>query len=103
MTTTIVNDALVKIDYVVTAAEYLLEEMKTRQDGLLSEEAIAEKVRTIMDDYDFRMMVLRYLKDEYAEGLCREVAFFVMQKIDNDIEAFINDRVAKALEAQTRQ
>lgn len=103
MTTTIVNDALVKIDHVVTAAEYLLEEMKTRQEGLLGEEAIAEKVKTIMDDYDFRMMVLRYLKDEYAEGLCREVAFFVMQKIDNDIEAFINDRVAKALEAQTRQ
>lgn len=103
MTTTIVNDALVKIDHVVTAAEYLLEEMKTRQEGLLSEETITEKVKMTMNDYDFRMMVLRYLKDEYAEGLCREVAFFVMQKIDDDIEAFINDRVAKALETQTRQ
>lgn len=103
MTTTTVNDALVKIDNVLTAAEYLLEEMKTRQDGLLSEEAMTEKVKMIMSDYDFRMMILRYLKDEYGEGLCREVSFFVMSKIDADIEAFINDRVARALEAQTRQ
>lgn len=103
MTTTTVNDALVKIDNVLTAAEYLLEEMKTRQDGLLSEEAITVKVKMIMNDYDFRMRILHYLKEEYGEGLCREVAFFVMNKIDADIEAFINDRVARALETQTSQ
>lgn len=99
MTTTTVNDALVKLDNVITAANYLLEELQTRQNILLKEDNIEEKVKGVMDTYEFRDMIVRYIRNEYGEGICREVAFYVMERIDSDIEAFINDRVNKALVA----
>jgi hypothetical protein len=50
-----------------------------------------------MAEYDFQNSISRYFNNNYGEGLTREVAFNVMRQIDNDIEAFINDRVNKAL------
>ena len=99
MTTTIVNDALVKLDNVVGAANYLLEELQTRQDNLLNEESVMERTKEVMNSYDYRDMICSYIRNQYGEGICREVAFYVMERIDSDIEAFINDRVNKALVA----
>lgn len=98
MTTTTVNDALVQFDNLLNAANYLLEELETRKNQIASQENILEKVKEEMDTASFRNRIVNYIQNEYGEGLNREVAFTVMRKIDSDIEAFINDRVDKALE-----
>jgi hypothetical protein len=98
MTTTTVNDALVQFDNLLNAANYLLEELETRKNQIASQENILEKVKEEMDTNSFRNRIVNYIQHEYGEGLNREVAFTVMRKIDSDIEAFINDRVDKALE-----
>ena len=98
MTTTTVNDALVQFDNLLNAAKYLLEEIETHKNQICSQENILEKVKEEMDTNLFRNRIASYIQNEYGEGLNREVAFTVMSKIDSDIEAFINDRVNKALE-----
>ena len=98
MTTTTVNDALVQFDNLLNAANYILEELETRKNQLTSQENLLEKVKEEMDTMSFRNRIVSYVQSEYGEGLNREVAFTVMREIDSDIEAFINDRVNKALE-----
>jgi hypothetical protein len=103
MTTTTVNDALVKLDNVIEAANYLLDELQTRKNQLLQKENLFEEVKTQMNSEDFMRDVTYYIRNGYGNGICREVAFYVMERIDTDIEAFINDRVTKALAEATSQ
>lgn len=98
MTTTTVNDALVQLDNVITAANYVLEELQTRKNELLQKSSILTEVKEQMNTSDFRDDIAHYIRHHYGRGLCREVAFIVMEQIDADIEAFINDRVNKALQ-----
>lgn len=103
MTTTTVNDALVKLDNVIEAANYILEELQTRKNQLAQKENLLEEVKNQMNSDEFMRDVTQYIRTGYGNGICREVAFYVMERIDSDIEAFINDRVAKALaEANTQ-
>lgn len=103
MTTTTVNDALVKLDNVIEAANYILEELQTRKNQLLQKENLFEEVKTQMNSDRFMQDVTHYIRNGYGNGICREVAFYVMERIDADIEAFINDRVTKAIaEANTQ-
>ena len=97
MTTTTVNDALVKLDNVIEAANYLLEELQTRKSQFLQKENILDEVKAQMNTIDFKDELSYYIRNGYGNGICREVAFYVMERIDADIEAFINDRVSKAL------
>lgn len=97
MSTTTVNDALVKLDNVIEAANYLLEELQTRKSQLLQKENILDEVKAQMNTIDFKDDLSYYIRNGYGNGICREVAFYVMERIDADIEAFINDRVSKAI------
>lgn len=97
MTTETVNDALVKLDNVITAANYILEELQTRKNQLLQKDNLVEEVKAAMDSSSFRDDVIYHIRNNYGSGIAREVAFFVMERIDSDIEAFINDRVNKAI------
>ena len=101
MTTTTVNDALVQLDNLINAANYLIEELETRKDQITSKENILEEVKKEMDTNWFRRQVIDTIRYDYGSGICREVAFYVMERIDADIEAFINDRVDKAISAGT--
>jgi len=101
MTTTTVNDALVQLDNLINAANYLIEELETRKDQITSKENILEEVKKEMDTNWFRRQVIDTIRHDYGSGICREVAFYVMERIDADIEAFINDRVDKAISAGT--
>jgi hypothetical protein len=103
MTTTTVNDALVKLDNVIEAANYILEELQTRKSQLLQKENILDEVKSQMNTSDFKEDISYYIRNGYGNGICREVAFYVMERIDADIEAFINDRVSKALAEATNQ
>jgi hypothetical protein len=103
MSTTTVNDALVKLDNVIEAANYLLEELQTRKSQLLQKENILDEVKAQMNTIDFKDDLSYYIRNGYGNGICREVAFHVMERIDADIEAFINDRVSKALAEATNQ
>jgi len=103
MTTTTVNDALVKLDNVIEAANYILEELQTRKSQLLQKENILDEVKSQMNTSDFKEDISYYIRNGYGNGICREVAFYVMERIDADIEAFINDRVSKALTEATSQ
>jgi hypothetical protein len=96
--TVTVNDNLHKVDNILNALNYLLEEVQTRKNEMINPSTISSTVKSEMDTYEFRETIRRHVVNEYGEGLCREVAFKVMQQIDNDIEAFITNRVNKALE-----
>jgi hypothetical protein len=87
----------VKLDNVIEAANYLLEELQTRKSQLLQKENILDEVKAQMNTIDFKDDLSYYIRNGYGNGICREVAFYVMERIDADIEAFINDRVSKAI------
>lgn len=102
MTTTTINDNLVKIDNVLTALNYLLEEVQTRKDELIKDinsSNLSSIVKAEMETIDFMNRMCYFIRNEYGSGITREVAFHVMRQIDSDIEAFINDRVNKALQS----
>jgi len=103
MTTTTVNDALVKLDNIITAANYLLEEIQTRKDSLVNSESVKATVKEQMNTREFLDDISYYVRNNYASNIHKDVAFHVMEQIDADIEAFINDRVKKALEQQTAE
>lgn len=96
--TVTVNDNLHTVDNILNALNYLLEEVQTRKNELINASNISSAVKSEMDTYEFREIIRRYIINDYGDGLCREVAFKVMEQIDNDIEAFITNRVNKALE-----
>jgi len=83
----------------LTALNYLLEEVQTRKEQIVNSIDVGEKVRNEINTRRFKDELFYYIRNEYGEGLCREVAFMVMERIDDDIEAFINSRVNKALAA----
>lgn len=98
MTSTInVNDNLVQFNNLLTALNYLLEEVQVRKEEVVKTTDIEGKVIDRMNSRDFKDQIISYIRNEYGEGLYQEVAFMVMEKIDNDIEAFLNARVDERL------
>jgi hypothetical protein len=96
--TVTINDNLHKVDNILTALNFILEEVQTRKDQLTNTENLQSIVKENMEQYNFVDQVSRHFNQNYGDGLCREVAFNVMERIDADIEKFIEDRVNKALE-----
>lgn len=96
--TVTINDNLHKVDNILTALNFILEEVQTRKDQLTNTENLQSIVKENMEQYNFVDQVSRHFNRNYGDGLCREVAFNVMERIDADIEKFIEDRVNKALE-----
>jgi hypothetical protein len=95
--TTTINDNLFQFDNLLTGLNYLLEEVQTRKEDAFKAEDIAAKIRERMDEVTYRRSLAQTITRDYGEGLFQEVAFLVMEKIDNDIEAFINARVDERL------
>jgi hypothetical protein len=98
MATTTINDALVELDKLIDATNYLLEELNTRKDKFLTED-LATEIKTQMEGEHFKRELYSYMKNGYGAGICREVAHYVMENIDNSIEKFINSRVETAMQA----
>jgi len=95
--TTTINDNLFQFDNLLTGLNYLLEEVQTRKEDAFKAEDIAAKIRERMDEVTYRRSLAQTITRDYGEGLFQEIAFLVMEKIDNDIEAFINARVDERL------
>jgi hypothetical protein len=95
--TVTINDNLIRFDSLLTALNYLLEEVQTRKDDVLQHVDVDSKVKTHLDSASFKHELINLIRDNYGEGLYQEVAFLVMEKIDNDIAAFINARVDERL------
>lgn len=95
--TVTVNENLVKFDNLMKALDYLVQEVETRKDQFLSTENINEELKNVVESDSFRRSFFNYICDSCVDGIVREVAFYVMEKIDDSIEEFINDRVSKAL------
>lgn len=93
-----INDNLLKIENLITALNFLHEEIQTRNNEFLkgiNNDLIVEKLKDLINnDYNFRYRFIRFIRDEYgSNNLVKDVAFAVMEKIDEDIEAFVNARV----------
>lgn len=97
MTTVTVNDSLVKLDNVLTALNYLLEEVETRKNTIMNRDNFVNEIKSLMDTDDFKYNLHSFIRNRYGEGICREVSHYVMDQIDSDIDAFINNRVRKIL------
>lgn len=92
-----INENLLKFDNVLTGLEYLLEEVQTRKDNILSEVNFTQIVRDELQRDGFQGHLGSYITDGYSDSIFREIAFIVMERIDNDIAAFINARVDERL------
>ena len=92
------NENLVKIDNLLKGLEYLYEEITTRKDELVKSANVLELVKQEMNTDRFNSDIMYYIRNHYGSGLCREVTFLIMDRIDNDIDSYINSRVNYALE-----
>jgi hypothetical protein len=92
------NENLVKIDNLLKGLEYLYEEITTRKDELVKSANVLEMVKQEMNTDRFNSDIMYYIRNHYGSGLCREVTFLIMDRIDNDIDVYINRRVSHALE-----
>jgi hypothetical protein len=95
-----INENLVKIDNLLKGLEFLYEEISTRKAELIKsvnvdvKEIVKEEIKS---DY-FMSDVSYYIRNHHGDGIAREVSYIIMDKIDSDIDAFINQRVNRALE-----
>lgn len=94
-----VNENLVRFDNLLTALNYLMEEVQTRKEQVLQTVDIDAKVINHMDSREFKIALVDHIRQEYGQGMYQEVAFMVMEKIDNDITEFLNARVDERLRA----
>jgi len=92
-----VNENLVEIDKLIDALNYLLEEINTRKESVLQPSDFDQKIINHIETDGFRNRLIGLIRTNYGDGLYQEVAFRVMEKIDNDIAAFINSRVDERL------
>jgi len=94
-----INENLVKIDNLLKGLEFLYEEISTRKDEIIKSAKvnIQEIVKDEMMTDEFRTEMSYHLRTYHGDRLARDVSYFVMDKIDSDIDAFINGRVNQAL------
>jgi hypothetical protein len=93
-----INENLVKIDNLLKGLEFLYEEILTRKDEMIKSTNIQDVVKQQMRGDYFMNEMSYYIRNHYGNGICREVSHIVMDTIDRDIDAFINNRVNRALE-----
>lgn len=91
------NDNLVQIDNLITGLNYLFEEVETRKNEYFEKLDVSSIVQEKMETREFRRSLMNYISDTYGSNLYREVAFMVMEKIDEDIAQFVNSRVDERL------
>jgi hypothetical protein len=92
-----INDNIHKIDEVLNALNFLLEEVQTRKDQIVSAVDVGQKVKDQMFESGFKQMLSSFICDEYRGNMYQEVAFKVMAEIDDEIEKFIHARVDERL------
>lgn len=95
--TVTINENLLQFDSLLTALNYLLEEVQTRKEEVIQAVDVDSKVKSHLEGQEFKQSLISMIRDNYGEGLYQEVAFLVMERIDNDIAAFINARVDERL------
>lgn len=93
-----INENLLKIENVLTGLEYLMEEVQTRKDNVLSDINFNQIVRNHIRSNEFKRLVANEVTGGYSDSIYREVAFKVMERIDSDIAAFVNARVDERLQ-----
>lgn len=93
-----INENLVKIENVLTGLEYLFEEVETRKNNIFNEVEIKSIIQNEMHRERFKTEVAEIIVNNgYCRDISKEVAFTVMEKIDDSIAAFINNRVDERL------
>jgi hypothetical protein len=93
-----INENLVKIDNLLKGLEFLYEEITTRKEEMIKATNIENVVKEQMKSEHFMNEMAYYIRNHYGDGICREVSYIVMNKIDREIDAFINSRVNQALQ-----
>ena len=91
------NENLVKIDNLLKGLEFLYEEIETRKEEMIKAINLQNIVKTEMKSDYFMNEMSYYIRNHYGDGIAREVSYIVMNKIDRDIDSYINDRVNAAL------
>ena len=97
--TTTIQENILKIDNVYNALNYLLEEIQSKKDQIVQAADVNQKVIDHMETRSFKDYLINQIRESYGNGLYQEVAFLVMEKIDNSIVEFINTRVDERLRA----
>jgi hypothetical protein len=97
--TTTIQENLVRIDNVYNALNYLLEEIQSKKDQIVQAADVNQKVIDHMGTRDYRDTLINHIRENYGQSLYQEVAFLVMEKIDDSIVEFINTRVDERLRA----
>ena len=94
-----INENLVKIDNLLKGLEFLYEEISTRKAEVIK--SINTDVKKIVKEEvmteEFKNDMAYCLRTYHGDRLARDVSYLVMEKIDSDINTFINQRVNRAL------
>jgi len=93
-----INENLVKIDNLLKGLEFLYEEITTRKEEMIKATNIENIVKTEMKSDYFLNEMSYYIRNHYGDGISREVSYIVMDRIDREIDTFINSRVNAALD-----
>jgi hypothetical protein len=91
------NENLVKIDNLLKGLEFLYEEIETRKEEMIKAINLENIVKVQMRTDYFMNEMSYFIRNHYGDGIAREVSYIVMNKIDRDIDSYINDRVNAAL------
>jgi hypothetical protein len=104
-TTVDVNDSLLKLDNVIEAANYLLEELKTRREELVSPETLTTLFVKVFEnaDYNIRRSVANWLMDCHRSDIFYYVSDEVMGRIDRDIERMVHSRVESYMRTRAQR
>jgi hypothetical protein len=97
-----IQGQLVTIDNLLQGLNYLYEEISSRKDKMMSQDSIRAELNEIVLQEDFINSLTGSIIRWYggSDILTHYVSLEVMKRIDNDIEAFLENRIDKYLESK---
>lgn len=94
-----VNEQLHRLNDIVTALEFVKEEITTRQ----GRDSLMENVRTVMNDDAFFRRIINYIKRYQLQTIINSVSADVKSDISPDLEQYINSIIDARIESALRR
>lgn len=94
-----VNEQLQRLEDLVTAIEYYVEELRTREgrNGLM------DVVRNVMTEESFYRRIINYIKRYQVKAIARDVTVNVKEEIEPLFEGYINAVIDDRIESVLRR
>ena len=94
------NDNLVKIDNLVTALNYIFEEIETRKQEYTNAEKIEESLKSLVDSKMESGIFVRWVAQRVADDYWWNIVRDVESNTRGSMEAIINQRIESVVRQQ---